>query len=107
LTALSGVRLTTTETMAIIALVDDHVRGAAHLLLTLAATPQFGEWYARAVQRASSDPRYPRLAALVAAGAFADARDADWNPFEFGLERVLDGIEAFVVSSLNSGTFFL
>jgi AcrR family transcriptional regulator len=96
LDALSGIDVSTAELMAITAMVDDHVRGAAHLLLTLAATPQFAKWYALAVQRASADGRYPRLAQLVAAGAFADSGDATWNPFEFGLERVLDGIETFI-----------
>lgn len=96
LSALSSARMSSADTISTIALVDDHVRGAAQLHLTLAATPQFGEWYARAVQRASSDERYPRIAELVATGAFADSGDATWNPFEFGLDRVLDGIEAFI-----------
>jgi AcrR family transcriptional regulator len=96
LQALSGTRASPTETIAIISLVDDHVRGSAQLLLALAATPHFVESYARALERAGSDERYPGITALAAAGAFADTGDTAWNPFEFGLERVLDGVEAFI-----------
>lgn len=98
LQALSDLKLGPPDTIETIALVDDYVRGAAHLLLTLAATPQFVEWYTRAVQRASADGRYPKIAQLVASGAFGDFGDAWWNQFEFGLERVLDGIHAFIQS---------
>ncbi len=95
LRALSSVRMGPAERMAIISLVDDHVRGSAQLLLTLAATPQFGEWYAAALERAGSDERYPRIAELLADSTSASS-GGTWNQFDFGLERVLDGIEEFI-----------
>jgi AcrR family transcriptional regulator len=99
LNALSGASIAPRDTIEIVTLVDDHVRGSAQLLLTLAANPLFGEWYVRAMLRASADERYPRIAALVATGAFSASSDGgSWNQFEFGLERVLDGIEAHLAA---------
>jgi AcrR family transcriptional regulator len=105
LDALFETRLSPAEMLASISLVDDHVRGSAHLRLALATTSDYVEWYGRALHRASADERYPRIAALAAAGAFADAGDTTWDQFDFGLERVLDGVEAFIETRYGrSGT---
>ena len=40
--------------------------------------------------------RFPRLADVVASGAFSEPDGEPDGDFEFGLRRVLDGVEAFV-----------
>ena len=43
-----------------------------------------------------TDPeRFPALHAVIAAGVFDEPDDEDYD-FTFGLERVLDGIEALI-----------
>lgn len=96
LTALSGAGMSPAETIATVSLVDDQVRGAAQLELALAMTPEFGAGWARAVERAVADDRFPTLTALAAAGAFGSGGDTSWDHFAFGLKRVLDGVESYV-----------
>ena len=46
--------------------------------------------------------RYPALARLIASGAIDSPSDTDPARFEFGLARVLDGIEDLTPSSTRS-----
>jgi AcrR family transcriptional regulator len=61
------------------------------------------EWmssYGRMLAKLADPQRFPAISRLVAAGVFDTADDPD-DEFTFGLERVLDGIEALV--TLNRG----
>jgi hypothetical protein len=59
-------------------------------------------WYGRTLAKLVDEERFPALAELSAAGAFDP--DPDPGPdgagtmplFEFGLARILDGVEVFV-----------
>ena len=57
-------------------------------------------WYARTLARLVDPARFPALAELIAAGVFgAGGGDAGSDPsFEFGLARLLDGVEALGLS---------
>jgi putative N-acetylmannosamine-6-phosphate epimerase len=51
--------------------------------------------YGHLLARLADPTRFPALHAVIAEGVF-DAPDASDEHFEFGLQRVLDGIEALV-----------
>ena len=51
--------------------------------------------YGRLLARLADPGRYPALHAVIAAGVF-DAPDAPDDEFIFGLDRVLDGLDALV-----------
>ncbi len=46
------------------------------------------------MQRVSNDPRFPMLNAILAAGALDNTEEEPDETFAYGLERMLDGIEA-------------
>jgi hypothetical protein len=54
--------------------------------------------YGRLLARLTDAERFPALHAVIAAGVFDDGPDGPDEPdeFVFGLERVLDGIDALV-----------
>ena len=54
--------------------------------------------YAQALERAVADGRHPMLTKLVQADTFDDVDGDVWleADFEFGLQRILDGIEALM-----------
>ncbi|MEU1806508.1 TetR/AcrR family transcriptional regulator [Streptomyces sp. NPDC019937] len=82
-------------------LVDAYVRGAARDSLDAAAVERHSgltdeQWWAARTHFWDAvfvPARYPVLASLRAAGALNHPRD---RGFEFGLQRVLDSVEAFV-----------
>ena len=92
------------EKLAALQLVDGVVRHQATLEadLRLAAeapeslVAQGVQAYGRSLAGLIDAERFPALAALVSAGVFEAGDDSPDSEFEFGLERVLDGIEAFV-----------
>lgn len=116
LRALAETGLSGGEMFRVVMLVNNYVRGASQLALG-DARGQRGtglgeaEWaavFASLLARAAADGRYPTLGGILAAGAAGGAEaeaeaeaggangaetDAD---FEFGLMRVLDGIEALI-----------
>lgn len=51
--------------------------------------------YARLLARVVDSGRFPALRAAIDAGAI-DALEAPDDEFTFGLERILDGIEALI-----------
>lgn len=56
------------------------------------------EWmaaYPRMLTKLADPGRYPALTAFIAAGVF-DVADDPGDEFSFGLERILDGVEALV-----------
>lgn len=85
-----------------ISVIDGYTRGASDTAISLARARARGisvEQWAAAVGadlgRAIGDPRFPRFAALLAAPSDGRPRMMD-ESFEFGLQRVLDGIERYV-----------
>lgn len=92
------------EAIGVALLLSGYVRGAAQVSVGLSQTErrsgmgleQWGHVYAKLLERVAADGRYPRLTGVVASGVFDEPDSASDEDFEFGLERVLDGIEAFV-----------
>jgi AcrR family transcriptional regulator len=109
--AVSGIGLSGREMMQVVSLVGEYVRGAAQRAVEAAQAAQHTgvtdeEWWKDRepiLDRYFDASRYPTLVALDREGAF-DPREGglDYNvqsavdSFEFGLPRVLDGVEAFV-----------
>jgi len=100
LQAVSGIGLSPAEMVAATELVGNYVQGATRAAVESAQTERRSgvtdvEWWE---QRASFwedyfDPeRFPAISAVYDGGAYEDPVDA----FEFGLQRVLDGIEALL-----------
>ena len=51
--------------------------------------------------RAVSDPRFPKFAALITAASDGKPRTME-ESFDFGLQRILDGIALYVVTRERS-----
>jgi len=109
--AVSGIGLTGREMLHVVALVGEYVRGAAQRAVEAAqAARRTGvtddQWWkdrAPILDRYFDAGRYPTLAGLDQEGAFDQPEGGlDYtvqnavDSFEFGLPRVLDGIQAFV-----------
>lgn len=92
LDALEGSGLAPTERINAVMLVDGHVRATAQLSVGPAATQRWAQDFRRVLESTLGDPRYPALTRLAESGGFS--RPAEQTPFDFGLERVLDGIAA-------------
>jgi len=110
--AVSGFGLTGREMVAVVSLFASYVRGAAQVAVEEArAAEKTGVtdaqwWSARApILDEYFDPsRYPTLASIDTDGAFDPVEGGEeynlqfaLDTFEFGLQRMLDGIEAFVL----------
>ena len=102
--ALASTSLRTSEKFASIVLIDGHVRAAAQI-----AVGAIGEWqenFSQVLASAVTDPRYRALGrALQDAAQEPQLDDAGMivEQFEFGLERVLDGIQSFIDSHPTRG----
>jgi AcrR family transcriptional regulator len=110
LAAVSGVGLTGTEMVLVVSLVGDYVRGAARSAVEAAAELSTGQ--SDDQSSAEHEPllaayldteRFPTATRLAQEGAFEPSPGgAEHNlqqaldSFEFGLQRVLDGIEALI-----------
>lgn len=88
--ALTGSGLPPEDVLSTILLVDGHVRSAAQVMVGVTSTQEWGQNFGQVMGVALSDPRYAHLAQLGQAGGFEPKGEA---PFEFGLRRILDGIE--------------
>jgi hypothetical protein len=105
LRAIADIGLTELEMDSIVTLVADHVEGAARRAVDAALAEQRTgmsdrEWWDAHAPILSQvfDPARSPTATRVGAAA-GEAHQAAYNPehaFEFGLQRVLDGIEAFI-----------
>ena len=89
--------------------VDGYVRGGSDTAISFAKARARGvsaaEWMAAVsvdLVRAVGDPRYPTLSALIQSGLDRDITLED--NFAFGLDRVLDGLEAYVGSRQSSAS---
>jgi AcrR family transcriptional regulator len=103
---LRATRLRPADKLSVIMLVLYYVRGEAQLASARAegggpGPPSDREvlaWYGRMLAKLVESERFPALAELVEAGVFDASRgDAGAVPeFEFGLARVLDGVDVLV-----------
>jgi AcrR family transcriptional regulator len=97
LRTLGGTNLSPADKLSVAMLILNYVRGEAQIALGLTQTDQDSQaWYARTMAKLVDAERFPALAELTAAGTF-DPDDTGTAPhFEFGLARILDGIESLV-----------
>jgi AcrR family transcriptional regulator len=103
LAGMDGSGLEEAEKASVIMLIAGYVRTLAVTEADIAAaiarsgaTPD--EWlsaFPKALSRLIDPARFPALAKFIAAGVFDVSDDPD-DEFTFGLERILDGIEALV-----------
>ncbi|HST65812.1 MAG TPA: TetR/AcrR family transcriptional regulator [Mycobacteriales bacterium] len=96
LRALAPTTLEPAERASTVLLLSTYVRGQVQMVADLmrAAAPASGppvDW-ASVVRRVAHPDRFPEVAKLVAGGVF-DAEGFPDDEFEFGLRRVLDGVE--------------
>jgi AcrR family transcriptional regulator len=94
LQSLASLPFSASENMAVLLLVDGHFRAAAQMLVGAKASEEWGNNFGRMLQTVVGDPRYPTLAAMMAAGRFDEPGFDLESMIEFGFERLLDGIEA-------------
>jgi AcrR family transcriptional regulator len=107
LTCLRDTGLAEAEKASVIMLLSGYVRNVGTLDADIEAairasgtTPQ--EWmasYGRMLTKVADPQRFPAISKFVAAGVFDTADDPD-DEFIFGLERLLDGIDALVRSRI-------
>ena len=101
---LSTTGLSAPDMGEILSVIDGYTRGASDTAISRARARARGtteqEWAAAVgadLGRAIGDPRYPKFAALLTTPSDGRPRTMD-ESFEFGLARVLDGIELYVDS---------
>jgi AcrR family transcriptional regulator len=82
------------EMIAAVMLVDGHVRATAELSSGAAVTERWARDFSRVLSSVIGDARFPAITEVAAAKGFSRAPTNAESPFEFGLERILDGIEA-------------
>lgn len=102
---LSRLDLSPADVGQMISVVDGYTRGASDTSISLARSRARGisetEWAAAVgadLGRAIGDPRFPSFAKILTAPPDGRARTMK-ESFEFGLQRVLDGIELYVRSA--------
>jgi AcrR family transcriptional regulator len=103
--SLSRTGLSAADIGQMISIVDGYTRGASDTSISLARERARGvseaEWAAAVgadLGRAIGDPRFPKFAAIITAPSKGKPRTME-ESFDFGLQRVLDGIERYVRSS--------
>ncbi|MFD6417600.1 TetR/AcrR family transcriptional regulator [Streptomyces sp. NPDC060194] len=110
LTALDGSGLDDGERISVVMLVGGHVRsdvllmadlGAGHAASGLTPEESLGR-YARLLRRFTDPARFPAVTRALASGVFDGADDPD-HEFRFGLERILDGVEAMAAERGGPG----
>lgn len=97
--ALASTPLRTSEKFAAIVLVDGHVRTASQI--AVGATGEWQENFSRVLASAATDPRYRALGRALQAATQEPQRDDTEimsEQFEFGLQRILDGIQSLMDS---------
>ena len=104
LSALSGTGLRERQKLAVLLLVNGFVRNEMLLAVDLAMAADASgaaltgpAAYGRLLSQLIDQARCPAISALLSAGVFEEADES--NPdaqFEFGLERILDGVAALV-----------
>jgi AcrR family transcriptional regulator len=108
LAALAPTRLEEGEKASSVLLLATYVRSQAQLMADLVKAGEAGQalGWATVVERLADPVRYPAVARVIAAGIFADdPSQPDQYPddeFDFGLQRILDGIEALHRSRVSA-----
>lgn len=108
LAAIDGIGLSDVDMDLVVSLLDDYVHGAARRAVEAAeaervtgmSDQQWWETYGPLLGRVVDERRYP-TAVRVGSAAGAEHQSA-YDPvrsFEFGLQRILDSVEAYLVSS--------
>lgn len=103
LAVLHGTPLTETQKMSIVLLISGYVRNDASLNADLSAAAQSTgtsiearmSGYSRELRRFTTAADFPHVHAVLDAGVLDHADPPD-DEFTFGLERILDGIEALI-----------
>lgn len=108
LRAFGHTKLPPRDQLAVIMLVLHYVRGEAQLSKTLSSgrnrskTPDHDEWivYSRTLSKLIDAARFPALVALIESDVEDRSRErtGDLSDFDFGLERILDGVSALIDS---------
>lgn len=98
LEAFAGSGLKGSEVMRAVMLVDGHVRSAAQLTLGPTGTGSWATSFGVVLEVIAADPRYGAIAATARSGGFEFSLEGPESAFEFGLDRLLDGLEAFVAA---------
>jgi AcrR family transcriptional regulator len=100
----AGTGLNSADMGQMLSVIDAYTRGASDTAISLARARARGtsdeEWAAAVgadLGRAIGDPRFPRFAAVLTAPSDGQPRTLD-ESFDFGLQRVLDGIELYIQS---------
>lgn len=91
------------ERLYVAELLSGYARGAAQVSVGLTQSEphtgtspeQWGPVFAGLLKRVVEDRRFPELSGIIASGTFGGPGDSS-EDFEFGLQRVLDGIEVFI-----------
>jgi AcrR family transcriptional regulator len=104
--SLSSTGLSAADIGQAISVVDGYTRGASDTAISLARARARGtseqEWAAAVgadLGRAIGDPRFPKFAALLTSPSDGKPRTME-ESFDFGLQRVLDGIELYIARSI-------
>ena len=96
-TALSSTNLRASEMFSAATLVDAHVRAVTQMMR--GAPGAWSENFNHILHRASQDARFAVLARVVAESGEDSDKDVEseiQDQFEFGLQRLLDGLEAHI-----------
>jgi AcrR family transcriptional regulator len=108
LAAVDGLGLTDIDMDLIVSLLDDYVRGAARgtveaaeaLARTGISDQQWWQTYGPLLADVLDPARYPTAIRVgAAAGAEYGAAHDPARSFKFGLQRIIDGIEAFIIKA--------
>jgi len=94
LRALERSGLPSQEMISAVMLVDGHVRATAELSSGPSATERWARDFGTVLGSVIGDPRYAALTQVAMAKGSSRMSSGSASPFEFGLERILDGIEA-------------
>jgi AcrR family transcriptional regulator len=101
LASLAATPLTGQEKISSVLLISGFIRSEELLLHDVAAARRPGEpadAYARLLATLIDDRDFPHVSAVLATGAMGDEEGIDAE-FEFGIERVLDGIGALIAAA--------
>lgn len=102
---LSTTGLRPAEAAEMLSVIDGYTRGASDTAVSLARARARGtsveEWAAAVgadLGRAIGDPRFPKFAAVLTAPPDGQGRAME-ESFDFGLQRILDGMELYIKSA--------
>lgn len=87
--------LNASEKLAVLMVIDGYLRSAARLRFGVKSDPQWAAAFGRMLQRSSADDAYPTLGAMVRRGEFDVPGMSMDQMFQFGRDRILDGIEVY------------